>query len=73
MRSLLIASAALVALSAVPAAAKDYQWCQRSPTTGGNPQCSFTSFRQCQATVSGAGGDCIRNPRLAYGNRSRRH
>jgi hypothetical protein len=37
----------------------------------------FTSFRQCQATVNGQGGDCIQNPgMMAYdqsvGPRNRR-
>ncbi|WP_398467094.1 DUF3551 domain-containing protein [Tardiphaga sp.] len=54
---------------AIPAhAARDYPFCQRTSFTGGTPQCSFTSYAQCQASISGVGGDCIRNPRLAYGN-----
>lgn len=56
---------------AVPAhAAPDYPFCQRTSFTGGTPQCSFSSYAQCQASISGVGGDCIRNPRLAYGNMS---
>lgn len=73
MRSLLFASVALAALSTVPASAKDYTWCQRSRATGGEPQCSFNSYRQCQATVSGIGGSCVKNPRLAYRDRSMKH
>jgi hypothetical protein len=66
MKSLIFASAAILVLGAAPASAKTYQWCQRTQATGGNPQCSFTSFRQCQASISGVGGDCIRNPRQGY-------
>jgi hypothetical protein len=64
MKSLIIAAAAAVVVlsAAAPATARSYQWCQRTQATGGNPQCSFTSFRQCQASISGVGGDCIRNP-----------
>jgi hypothetical protein len=62
MRRLLSASALLLAISATPSMARDYPWCARTFGNGGNPQCMFTSFRQCQATVSGQGGDCIQNP-----------
>jgi hypothetical protein len=73
MRHVLLALAAITAVSCSPAIARDYQWCQRTSVTGGNPQCSFTSYRQCKASISGVGGDCIRNPSLAYGGRSRRY
>jgi hypothetical protein len=70
----LIATVAFVGIfyAAAPATAKNYearsyQWCQRTPATDGNPQCTFTSYRQCQASISGVGGDCIRNPRLNTG------
>jgi Protein of unknown function (DUF3551) len=67
MRRLLAASALLLAIGATPAMARDYAWCARTPVNGGNPQCMFTSFGQCQATVSGQGGDCIENPRIGFG------
>jgi Protein of unknown function (DUF3551) len=67
MRRLLAASALLLAIGATPAMARDYAWCARTPVNGGNPQCLFTSFGQCQATVSGQGGDCIENPRIGFG------
>ena len=67
MRKFIVA-AAIVLLSSVSAhAAPDYPWCQRTTVTGGTPDCSFTSLNQCQASISGVGGDCVRNPRLAYG------
>jgi hypothetical protein len=67
MRNALIASALLVAFSAAPSMARDYSWCARTPSNAGNPECNFKSFRQCQATVDGQGGDCIQNPRMSYG------
>jgi Protein of unknown function (DUF3551) len=67
MRQLLTASALLLAIGATPAMARDYPWCSRTPTNAGNPQCMFTSYGQCLATVSGQGGDCIQNPGIGYG------
>jgi hypothetical protein len=37
------------------------------PVNGGNPQCDFSTYRQCRATVRGTGGDCLRNPGRADG------
>lgn len=69
MKAILVASAALFAIAgAAPASATDYPWCQRTFNNGGTPQCTFMTFRQCQATISGIGGDCIQNPRMAYGS-----
>ena len=68
MRRLLAASALLLAISATPSMARDYPWCARTFVSVGSPECRFTSFRQCQATVSGQSGDCIQNPgMMAYG------
>jgi Protein of unknown function (DUF3551) len=68
MRRLLAISAFLLAISATPSMARDYPWCMRAPSTVGNPQCMFTSFSQCQASISGQGGDCMQNPAMmAYG------
>ena len=66
MRSLLAATALLVVIGATPSMARDYPVCSRSATNGFNPSCSFDNFQQCQATISGIGGDCFQNPRLAY-------
>lgn len=68
MRTFIIASAIVLLSAASASAAPDYPWCQRTKITGGTPDCSFTSFNQCQASISGVGGDCIRNPWLAYGS-----
>jgi hypothetical protein len=68
MRSIIVASAAIfMAAGTAPGSAQDYAWCARTSITDGNPQCSYTSFGQCQAYVSGIGGDCIYNPMLAFG------
>jgi hypothetical protein len=61
MRNSLLALAALVAAgSATPAAAATYPWCARYSTSGG--ECSFNTFEQCMATLSGIGGSCVDNP-----------
>jgi hypothetical protein len=67
MRSVLAISALLVALNAAPAAARDYAWCARTSANGFNGDCSFTSYRQCMATLSGQAGSCRQNPLFAYG------
>ncbi|WP_398476640.1 DUF3551 domain-containing protein [Tardiphaga sp.] len=68
MRTFIIASAIVLLSAASASAAPDYPWCQRTPVTDGTPDCSFTSLNQCQASVSGVGGDCVRNPWMAYGS-----
>jgi hypothetical protein len=72
MRLILLASAAILTLSATPGMARDYPWCARTITNRDFGDCSFTSYGQCMATVSGQAGDCIANPRLAYGRQVRR-
>ena len=73
MRSILAATALLVvatgfsAIGTTSAEARDYPWCARTSGSGFNPSCSFTSYNQCMATVSGQRGDCIRNPIIAFG------
>lgn len=72
MRQILAATALLAVvgglnIAATPAEARDYPWCSRTADTDFNPGCSFTSYPQCMATVNGIGGDCVRNPALAYG------
>lgn len=65
MRATLLAIMAVGTLSAIaaPAAARDYPYCIKgkdwlSPIG----DCSFTSYRQCQATASGRFAYCDRNP-----------
>jgi len=53
---------ALVAASAAigtSAKAQDYPWCANY--TKGSISCSFVTFEQCMADVSGIGGFCERN------------
>jgi hypothetical protein len=75
MRTILMASAVILIASSAPSMARDYAWCARTITNPDFGDCSFTSYRQCMATVSGQAGECISNPRLAYGrlNRGRRN
>jgi len=40
----------------------DGTWCAQYSMQGGGTNCGFYSFEQCQATVSGIGGFCMRNP-----------
>ncbi len=67
MRKLLAASTLLLAIGATPTMARDYPWCAKTPDNGGNPQCNFSTFQQCLATINGLGGDCIQNPAMGYG------
>jgi len=48
----------------------DGTWCARYP--GGASNCGFYSFEQCQATVSGIGGFCDRNPFTGYAGTAQR-
>ena len=69
MRYLLATSAVLlgfVAFGSTPSMARDYPWCSRTSATGFNPSCSYTSYNQCMATVSGQAGECMSNPSLAF-------
>jgi Protein of unknown function (DUF3551) len=72
MRSILLASAAILIASSAPSMARDYPWCARTITNPDFGDCSFTSYRQCMATVSGQRGECVTNQRLAYGRQYRR-
>jgi len=42
-----------------PAAAQNYRWCAYYRVGGTN--CGFSTFDQCQAAVSGIGGNCQEN------------
>jgi hypothetical protein len=70
--SLAAAGFLAIAGSTPAAAARQYPWCERTITTGFNPSCSFTSYAQCMATVSGQRGDCVQNPYLAFGQSQQR-
>jgi hypothetical protein len=48
----------LLALSGLGNAASAKEWCAVVYGEGGRESCHFTSFQQCQASVSGRGGFC---------------
>lgn len=62
--------------------AQNYPWCaEYGGRDGGGTNCGFTTFQQCQDTISGMGGFCNRNtqyvpppgPHAAPIQRRRRH
>jgi hypothetical protein len=62
LRSLLLFALSLFAAWAATgtsAHAQDYPWCANY--TKGSTSCSFVTFEQCMADVSGIGGFCERN------------
>jgi hypothetical protein len=56
-----IALAMGLGTTAASAETREYRWCARYDAWSYN--CGFVTFRQCMATVSGAGGICQPNPR----------
>jgi hypothetical protein len=63
MRTLLTAALLLTGVSMLtPAAAQEKPWCALYSLPGGAKNCGFSTFAQCQAAVSGAGGTCSQNP-----------
>jgi hypothetical protein len=77
MTKLLIGFAALAALTAFNApsanAEVQYPWCAKYGRFGNAAtNCGFTTLQQCQATVSGIGGFCERNPMYPARKRSHR-
>jgi len=61
-------AAALLALAfvgtTVPANARPGEYC-RTDVTSGMRSCSFSTMEECQATSSGRGGGCYRDPFMA--------
>ena len=53
--------------TATSAAARDYPWCAQGGEYDYPGECSYATYQQCQASVSGRLLYCDRNPRLAYG------
>jgi len=47
-----------IALSAAPAAARDYPYCLQGREWGYPGNCEFMSYPQCQATASGTDSYC---------------
>jgi Protein of unknown function (DUF3551) len=72
MKKLLTSGAAAIACAAffdssAPAMAGPHEYCRRDVTEYGALSCSFDTLAQCQATSSGRGGDCLRDPSLGAG------
>jgi hypothetical protein len=65
----LIGAAVIAAASTfgVPASAQYAPWCAQYQNRSQVRSCSFYSFAQCQATVTGIGGFCLQNPASSYG------
>ncbi len=67
MRMMLFVLAALVAFvgDVRPSVAHGwypwFPWCARYADRSGITECSFVTFQQCLATVSGIGGFCMQN------------
>ena len=69
MEKLLTLGAAAIACAAffgnaAPAAAGPHEYCRRDIVNYGALSCSFDTLAQCQATASGRGDDCLRDPSL---------
>jgi hypothetical protein len=74
MLAVLALSAAAVATVAgiSPAAARNYPYCAQGRGVGVPGDCSYSTYAQCMASVSGRGLYCNINPRVAYGQQQRR-
>ena len=69
MRVLLLALAAAGAaftLPSSPAQAREYPFCIQSRDTAGHGDCSYATYEDCRAAVSGRRGGCYINPWVAY-------
>jgi hypothetical protein len=63
-----LASLAATAAVSTAAQAQSYPWCAYYSHPGGT-NCGFSTYRQCQADVSGIGGFCQRNTQYQSGAR----
>lgn len=59
MRAIVLAAMLFAALTLFANSAQAAPWCAHFST--GYNDCSFYSFRQCMATISGVGGYCSQN------------
>lgn len=50
-----------------PAAARDYPWCAQGGEFDYPGECAYSTYEQCQASVSGRLLYCGPNPFVAYG------
>lgn len=62
-----LATMVLVGFAAsTPATARDYPWCAQGGEYDYPGECAYSTYEQCQASVSGRLLFCDRNPRFAY-------
>jgi hypothetical protein len=59
---IILTTFAALSLSTLGARAAPGSWCANYGTGHSGTDCSFTSFEQCRATVSGVYGFCQPNP-----------
>ena len=77
MRNAMLTMLALAAAGAVtmagsgPAAAIEYPFCLQGGGWGYPGECSYRSYAECQASVSGRYGYCNVNPRAAFAREGR--
>jgi Protein of unknown function (DUF3551) len=71
MLVLLAAGGAAIA-AATPAAAFDYPYCIQGGGWGVPGDCSYRSYAECQASLSGRYGYCNINPRVAFARQKHR-
>jgi hypothetical protein len=65
----LVGAAIASVAGAAPAAAYDYPWCVQGRGVGYPGECSYQTFRQCQASASGRNVSCGINPLVAFARR----
>ena len=53
-------------VNSAPAHAWDFPFCIQSRDTSGAGDCSYRTYAECRAAVSGRRGGCYSNPWLAY-------
>ncbi|MCS3730530.1 DUF3551 domain-containing protein [Bradyrhizobium betae] len=59
-------------VTATPAAARDYPWCAQGGEYDYPGECAYSTYEQCQASVSGRLLFCGPNPLVAYGQAPQR-
>jgi Protein of unknown function (DUF3551) len=78
MRNAILAVLALASAGAAtvaaptPASARDYPYCIQGGGWGVPGDCSYRSYAECQASLSGRYGYCNVNPRVAFARQAHR-
>jgi hypothetical protein len=66
---LLVAGLSSLAGSAQAQSVYSYPWCAVLADKSGATSCYFATYGQCQASLGGVGGTCIRSPYFRGGSR----